>query len=77
TIHLTDTTNATHDYVHPATVSRTATKDLVTGAVTYSAWSVAKFDEFDIPQVDGYKSYAGSTKGDQTTAATQVASADV
>jgi hypothetical protein len=77
TIHLTDTTNATHDYVQHATVSRTATKDLVTGAVTYSDWSVAKFDEFDIPQVDGYKSYAGSTKGDQTTAATQVASADV
>lgn len=76
TIHVIDTTGASHDYVQHATVSRTASKDLATGKVTYSDWSAAKFDEYDIPQVAGYKSYAGPSQADQTQA-DKVASADV
>lgn len=60
-----NTPNAdSHNVVQTASFTRDASKDMVTGKVTYGNWNVAgnMFDAYDVPQEVGYDSYIDGQK---------------
>ena len=54
TINIVDPHTGLHTTVQTAHLTRNATIDLVTKAITYGKWSRSNWDEFDVPMVKGY-----------------------
>ena len=54
TINIVDPHTGLHTTVQTAHLTRNATIDLVTKAITYGKWNSSNWDEFDVPMVKGY-----------------------
>ena len=54
TINVVDPHTGLHTTVQTAHLTRNATIDLVTKAITYGKWNSSNWDEFDVPMVKGY-----------------------
>ena len=67
TVHMPDGTN--QDKMQKVTFTRTGTKDLVTGHITWSAWSPAQeFEAYTVPVVPGYTPSKATVKSTPVTA---------
>ena len=67
TVHMPDGTN--QDKTQKVTFTRTGTKDLVTGHITWSAWSPAQeFEAYTVPVVPGYTPSQATVENTPVTA---------
>ena len=71
TINVTDPDGRTKTTVQKVDLTRTGTKDLVTGETAWNDWSAGDWNEFDTPEIEGYTPTQAKVDHKQVTSDTQ------
>ena len=71
TINVTNPDSSVKTTKQTTTLTRTGTKDVVTGNINWNDWSTGSFDEVNVPSVKGYTPTQAQVKSETVTSDTQ------